>query len=33
MADFIIQKTIFYKYNYEHSGLDNYTIYGVYAKK
>lgn len=33
MADFIIQKTIFYKYNYEPSGLGNYTIYGVYAKK
>ena len=28
-----IQKTIFHKYDYEPSGLGNYTIYDVYAKK
>ena len=33
LEDFIVQKTIFHKYNYEPSGLGNYTIYGVYAKK
>ena len=33
MEHFIIQKTIFHKYNYESCGLGNYTIYGVYAKQ
>ena len=33
MEVFIIQNTIFHKYNYEPNGLGNYTIYGVYAKK
>ena len=28
-----ILKTIFHKYDYEPSGLGNYTIYDVYAKK
>ena len=28
-----IQRTIFHKYDYEPSGLGNYTIYDVYAKK
>ena len=32
MEDFIIQNTNFHKYNYELSGLGNYTIYCVYAK-
>ena len=32
MEYFIIQNTNFHKYNYELSGLGNYTIYCVYAK-
>ena len=29
MEDFIVQKTIFHKYNYEPGGLGNYNIYSA----
>ena len=33
MEDFIVQKSVFHKYNYEPGGLVNYAIYNACTKK